>query len=342
MIPHKQFLGWFLFAYASGALNVVSAGTAIPAQAQALAIVKDQEYLNEKAVPASDVFSDNGKLAAHRESGPFGDKLLLKNLVSGESKILFDTNPKNEPQLGSVITVLAFSPDATQLMFMIGGDTWYYPTDVMTIGVDGENLKQLTNATPARFLTKPSDYSVDHAWYAPDGQNILLSIQRVVDSNAGNDAAIALIRPGLTKQPADVIAGGDALFWSVDGKSIFFQLPDGRIGRADSVTHTTTIAVAQVTHTLGRVPGFDAVFVADQSTRHLSIVNLSGSPVDGNRVAMAAAVPIRDTAGRTLESVKSLENQLILTYVSGRYRANFSQVHQQLVNFPPKDLNAGT
>jgi hypothetical protein len=332
LTSYKLLLSGLCFVYGFGWLNSPALGQT---ETKPPAIVEEKEFPQYGLVPPNDVINVDGRLIAHLESQPFGDRILIKNVESGENKVLFDSNPKSEVKLGeTVLTLLSFSPDSKQFMFMIGGRTWYYPSNIMTIGVDGATLQQLTAATPAKFLTGPADYAVDNARYSPDGHSILLNVRRGNTDGKGDTPAIAMILPGLEKQTPAALTDGEALFWSTNGQSFYYQSADGSIGRMEASTKKNTVVVTGVVHPLGRVPGADAVFVANIKAGHLYVVSLDGSIANHDKMSLAAGISIRDSAGRVLEAVEPVvKNQLMLKYSSNVLKPNFQQVHQELINF---------
>jgi hypothetical protein len=248
--------------------------------------------------------------------------------------VIFDTAPTGDPALMDSIELLTFSPDSKEVMFIVSGATWYYPRDVMTMGVDGSGLKQLTNATPAKWLANDGEYAVDDAQYSGDGKRILLNIEKVAkdDSNGGEmTPAVALIRSDAEKQQAPAIADGHALFWSADGRSFYYVAADGSARRFSPATNTTVGTAAIRGSPLGRVPGHDAVFVETDSGK-LAIDSLDGRTVDPKIAASGAAIPLHDSAGRKLTSIAQCEgHRVMLTYGPS---ARDLQVHTQRIQFP--------
>lgn len=330
------------FAYGICAAGIfgmlLEGGENAHAQSSALKVLEDRQYKSADSA-ATDIVSGDGRWMMHLQSSALGermagDRIVLTDTRSGLSRVIFDTAPSGEPTLMDSIELLAFSPNDKEAMFILSGATWYYPRDVMTIGVHGSGLKQLTKATPAKWLANDGGYAVNDAQYSRDGKRILLSIERVAknDPQGGEvQSAVALIRSDAEKQAAFAIAEGHALFWSADGRSFYYEATDGSTQRFYPSTHTRVGAGPIRGSQLGRVPDHDAVFVETESGQ-LAIDTLDGKTVDPKTAASAAAIPLHDAAGRKLSSIVPCEGHRVML----RYgpSARDPQVHTQRILFP--------
>jgi hypothetical protein len=237
-----------------------------------------------------DIRSPDGSLEAHLGARAFADGLFVKNVASGEDKLIVKA-------VGSLdaFSSVTFSPDGQRLMFLAGGGTAYYPSNVMTVSTDGSDLNQLTDSTPEKWLNSDKEYALRSAMYSPDGRQILAEIVY----GALHTSAIALLSTTDKKQTPDRLADGEPLFWSRDGTAIYFTGQDGLIYQFNLVSkQRVLITHDKGVYLLGRVPGVDAVFVRNPETGVMTVINLDGAEIDDHLKQFAMRIPLRDSEGR--------------------------------------------
>jgi hypothetical protein len=249
--------------------------------------------------------SQDGNLVAYAGA----DGLHVHNLTTSQSRLLLD----QVDQIGSldVIANPAFSPDGSHIVFSASGDTWYYPADIYSIGVDGIALTKLTTST---LPGKDGHYAemFEKPMYSPDGSEVALTIYDVESGNY----YVGVAQPG-AGEPRRLVEG-QPLFWAVDGKGIYYSNSQntnlqGSVELLNLQTKTSQ-PVLNTTSYFGTVAGLDAVFVA--TTSYISTASLSGgASIPAGLAKVLGVVSLTDNQGRALMSVQEAGGgHLLLVY----------------------------
>jgi Tol biopolymer transport system component len=159
--------------------------------------------------------------------------LYVKNLLTGEDKLIVK-NANGFEEFDN----LSFSPDGTRIMFHAcppvgaGCDS---PT-VDTVNIDGSDLKIIADSYYDD--TSDTDYRPESPVYSPDGSEVLMELLGVHEGTSEDGEPpvppsitryVGLVTAAGERQAARRLVEGKPLFWSTDGRSIYY---DGKSGLA--------------------------------------------------------------------------------------------------------------
>lgn len=270
--------------------------------------------------------SRDGLLVAHLGPEAGADGLYIKNLATGEDKMIVHGLAKaGEPALA--IGDVCFSPVEGRLMFLgATGFTQYYLHQIYSVRVDGSDLVKMKVGQH----DKATDIDVDLSkpQYSPDGSKILVQVETTHAWELQGES-VAMLNADAGEQIVEKLTDGDPLFWSVDGSAVYYRKSSGEIARYDIKAKQTTVSLGwNKTVIFGRVPGADAMFYMKDDRRRkdyscntdcsVAVASLDGTPADPQFTAFARGVPLRDSEGRDLRSISGAgPHQLLLTYDDG-------------------------
>jgi len=274
--------------------------------------------------------------------------LYLTKLDTGEDKLIVKspTGDDNWCFAGGLL----FSPDGKRILFG-ASPSREYAGNTYAVHTDGSGLLRL--AEDAQLVPDPSDPSgkalqdiaIGGGPYSPDGRKVLGSIytahakrdEQNRNFDTDGKSYVALLSPDGEDQNPEKLVEGRPLFWSTDGKAIYY----GGNGSKGSGVYKFDLKTKQstfITHVIkaddsieGKVPGADAVFIGNRRNKSVSVINLDGTPVSPELAKTAAAIPPEDSDGRYLSKIQSAgPGQLLLTYEGDDMREEY---HSQLVSF---------
>jgi WD40-like Beta Propeller Repeat len=109
----------------------------------------------------------------------------LSLIGTGQVRTLLD------PQtIGDVLRDPAFSPDGSQVLFSSTQGTYYYPTDIYAVKVDGSGLTKLTRSKQIDPDHRPKGIGNAEYWqyfysarFAPDGSKILVEVYDTISDH---------------------------------------------------------------------------------------------------------------------------------------------------------------
>ena len=119
------------------------------------------------------------------------------------------------------------------------------------------------------------------------------------------------------KQTPQRLVEGYPLFWSTDGKVIYYTDSKRAIVSAVDQSTKRTAGIVQLGNgrVIGRVPGANSMFLESRGASAVVIVSLDGKPVDAKLKEAVANIPLRDSDGRDLRSIDAAgPNRLSVTY----------------------------
>ena len=233
---------------------------------------------------------------------------------------------------------LQFSPDGSTILFRICPPNGSHcdGSRLYTIGKDGENLTLIAESLEDEKTN--STYEIRSATFSPDGKKIMVGLQRqhAEQSKTGEvqpgavlvDHFIGLLSSDKQKQVPEIVAAGTPLFWSSDGKTIYFS--NGGMKRVDSSSHDIAAVSAwnRRYHIIGKLVGSeDNVFVYVSPSGYgsrcplegctVQVVNLDGQDVDPKLSTLANSIPVQDASHRNLQEINQIgPNSLRLKYMS--------------------------
>jgi hypothetical protein len=217
---------------------------------------------------AGAVLSPDGGTLVYRAKD---DHLYAKTIATGQTRLLL----KQTPSGLDVFFDPSFSRDGSQLVFSASGPTYYYPSDIYRIGLDGSGLTRLTHSVPFPEGVEPPAggnwayaryfYS---AQYSPDGSRILVDAYDAVHAT-DNVAVMAADGSGLS-----VLAQGKPLGWSGDGQGIYHS-HGGAVEKYDLATRSSGVIAGLSPDILGRVAGKD--WFAVNTAGNLALFSVEGS-----------------------------------------------------------------
>jgi hypothetical protein len=203
------------------------------------------------------VGNDNGLYVHDLETDK--DQLLLKEVEPGLDVF-------NNP---------TFSPDGRRVLFSASGGTYYYPSNIYSVEINGSGLKRLTRDQPL----PPDKRAVGNAVYAqyfysaqfaPDMRKILLHAYDAVD-----DANyVAAIDPDGSHM--ETLTRGKPLFWGADGQGVYY-IHDGVVKRFDLRTKETRALVRPEGKIVGRLP--DKQWLLVDTDKGIDVISLEGGTV---------------------------------------------------------------
>lgn len=285
------------------------------------------------------IISPDGSLEAHLGPREFEDGLYIKNLLTGEDKLIV-----TEADGYEIFDDVTFSPDGAHVMFhacpAVGANCG--SPAIYTVGVEGSDLTKIADSD---YVEETAiDYLPESPVYSPDGQNVLIELWGVHEEPDEDGhtvppaitSYVGLVSATGEPQIPERLAEGKPLFWSTDGRAIYYDGDNG-LARIDIDTKASAPAKIQSGFwIMGKVPGVDAAFVQNVKTNAINVVNLDGTPASPSLVDFAASIPFKDSEGRPLRSIKGVgPHQLILNY-DLRWlprAAGILQQHTELVNF---------
>lgn len=145
--------------------------------------------------------------------------LYLRDLETEQERLLLkEAGPGLDVFLKPV-----FSPDGTKVFFSASGGTYYYPSDVYSIKIDGSGLQRLTRAKGFLPGQEPASGNAMYAEYfysaqpAPDSTKILLHLY---DAVRGSHNTALIDSDGLH---LEIIDQGTPLFWSNNGQVVYYS-----------------------------------------------------------------------------------------------------------------------
>ena len=149
-----------------------------------------------------------------------------------------------------------FSSDGTRVLFSANGGTYYYPSDVYSIKIDGSSLQRLTRAKGFLPGQEPANGNAMYAEYfysaqpASDGTKILLHLYDAVHGS-NNTALIDSDGSHL-----EIIDQGTPLFWGNDNQAVYYSQTD-MVKRFDLRTKESQAIASLKGKVLGKWPDKD-------------------------------------------------------------------------------------
>jgi len=190
------------------------------------------------------------------------NSMALVDLQTGQKTLLHGPGAPLMPDHAT------FSPDGRQIVFVLRGPTSGYRSDIYAIGIDGIDLRKLTESVfygdkpgnPADPNNK--EYWVGAAYqryyysprYSPDGSRILLQVHDVVGQI--RDFTAVMNPDGSALQ---ILAEGKPAGWSADGKAVYYT-HKGLLTRMELETRaarSVSLPPAEKRTPLGRMKGRD-------------------------------------------------------------------------------------
>ncbi len=257
-------LGCALLATLVGHRRVIALHTSSPSQTllPVFALERNKTHLGEGAA-----LSPDGKRLVYIG----GDNALyVHSLGSGQSQLVLRKAENGLDVLGNP----TFSADGGRLLFSASGGTWYYPSNIYVVKVDGSGLARLLESLPFTPGQNNSENGPYYAQYyyapqcSPDGTKILI---RVADSVQGIDQVGVMGADGSGFQ---LLSQGTPLYWSTDGQSIFYTKA-GAVRQLSLRTQASTTISGLDGRILGKWPDKDW-FGVDTGTS-INVVSVQAS-----------------------------------------------------------------
>jgi WD40 repeat protein len=340
------------FALTTVALLTVLAAASAPAIAQnattKLQVIADSKA-NSSPFGAKQAISPDGLQMAHfGEASPSPTSLYVKNLASGEDKLIVK-GPDGIPEW-MVVANLAFSPDGSRLIFE-ESQARKGTGKIYTVKVDGSDMRMLASddeQVPDSSGKNVHDIDVSYPLLSPDGGKVLVEVtvtngkRNQYDGRDDSEDKFylgLLSAKGENQTPKTLMqldAGARPQLWSADGSAIYYTSA-GLLYRFDTETKqsTPTAINTDEVEILGRAPGTDAVFTRNVKATVITVTSLDGTEASQELKDSAARIPFRDSDGRYLHSIDGAgPHQLLLTYEAGSTAKMITpHQHSQVVNF---------
>jgi hypothetical protein len=246
------------------------------------------------------------------------DGLHLRDLATNKDTLL-----KREVEFGNAVFERPrFTPNGKQVLVSVSGGTWYYPSDIYLIGIDGSAASKLTISTPTETtrsrgaIYRQYFYS---AMMSPKSFDILVWVYdaAAASSSVGILESRAADRPPLVPGAVRVICEGEPLAWSKDGGSFFFSKGKKVVRYYTESQRTRELAISGTP--VGVVLGSETLAVDDG--RIISFVSMdSGQIVSRNVILPRSQFVATQTSPReelTLRSLQSIATGLTLLIYKG-------------------------
>jgi len=261
------------------------------------------------------------------------DGLHLRNLATNKDTVL-----QREVEFGNaVFDSPVFTPNGKQVLVSVSRGTWYYPSDIYSIRVDGSSGPvKLTTSAPTASKDRGAVYGqyFYSAIMSPKSSDILVWVYDALGSKSSG----GIIEGGSVDQarsvhgPVRVIAQGEPLAWSNDGRS-FYLSSGNKVIRYYVGSRETTESVIS-----GRVVGkiYSSEALAIDDGKRIYFVDMdSDREVARNVVFPRSEFVATTTSSReelTLKSMQSITSGLTLLIYRGPtterlelVKADFSQ-----------------
>ncbi len=246
------------------------------------------------------------------------DGLHLRNLATNKDTLL-----QREVEFGNaVFDSPMFTPNGKQVLVSVSGGTWYYPSDIYSIGIDGSGPIKLTTSTPTASEDRGAAYRqyFCSAMMSPKSSDILVWVYDAVDSksNSGIIEGRSVDHFGLVHGPVKVIAQGEPLAWSNDAHS-FYLTSGNKVIKYYVGSRETTESVIR-----GKVVGkiYSSETLAIDDGKRIYFVDMdSGRDVARNVVFPRSEFVATKTSSReeiTLKSMQSIATGLTLLIYRGQ------------------------
>ncbi len=238
------------------------------------------------------VTPDGGLYAA--DAGTGEKRALIRPLSKSDLCCPYDgrgfpsrPKPSNPRTVPDVLAGPAFSPDGRQIVFSASGGTYYYPSDIYSVHVDGSGLTRLTHAIqpiPAEKAKEESD-----TWYqqfvspqfSPDGRKVLV---RLFDPPRPEEEIAVMNADGSGLKS---VAQGEPLFWGADSQSFYYAGQSTDIKKFDLASGTSEVIQGlpagvldpysfgpKQPLVLGKLPDKDWFVVAAPDTGKISLMSV--------------------------------------------------------------------
>ena len=275
--------------------------------------------------------SPNGRLLLYVGTGK-ENGLWIRDLESGNDRLILD---EAEPGL-DVFYNPTFSSDGAHVLFAASGGTWHYPSLLYTLAVDGSGLRRLTN--PSEMPEEASsgggpDYAqyFDSALFSPDSTRILV---QGYDAASRSDEVMVLNSDG---SDLKVLARGQPLFWSTDGRAVYFSFNDQLFSLQLSSGSSTEVQPLNGATILGKNPQTDTLVLMRSNSVDLMTIE-NGVVLEESTTSIPAqqsfGQPTAINNQETLMSLQSIQwsntGRIVLVY------ANDSDERVELLEAPER------
>jgi hypothetical protein len=245
------------------------------------------------------------------------DGLHLRDLATNKDTLL-----QREVEFGNaVFDSPTLTPNGKYVLVSVSGGTWYYPSDIYSIGIDGSGPTKLTTSTPTASKDRGAAYRryFYSAMMSPKSSDILVWVYDATasKSNGGIIEGGSFDSSGLAHGPVRVIAQGEPLAWSNDGRS-FYQSSGNKVIRYYVGSRETTESVISG-KVVGKIYGSETLAIDDG--KRIYFVDMdSDREVAGNVVFPRSEFVATKTSSReelTLKRVQSIATGLTLLIYRG-------------------------
>jgi hypothetical protein len=155
------------------------------------------------------------------------DGLHLRDLTTSRDRLLQqEVGPAND-----VFQSPVFTPDGTRVLVSASGGTWYYPSDIYSIAVDGSGANKLTISVPASPETTGNAAYQQYFYSAvmsPTSSTILIWVYDTVKAtnNVGILDSTFVEHQRLLPGEVRILTEGKPVAWSNDGRSFYLSRED--------------------------------------------------------------------------------------------------------------------
>ena len=236
-----------------------------------------------------------------------GDGLHLRDLQTSKDVVL-----AHEVEGGNaVFENPRFTPDGRHVLVSVSGGTWYYPSDVYLISVDGSRASKLTLSIPTT-IAKPQGAVYKQYFYSavmsPKSSDVLVW---VYDAAAAKNY-VGMLKSRSVGQPqfligaVEIIAEGKPIAWSDDGSSFYF------VNGEKVITYDIASGQTRELVTSGKILGIvGPEVIATDNGRNLNFANMrSGKSLTPDMVLPRTFSSLREEF--TLKSVQWVPTGLTL------------------------------